>query len=61
MLSDGKCESNKLALSSCETGYQGLEAATQEKLFRRQLLCNLQHPQQQPISLGEDNQSAIKL
>ena len=47
--------------SSCEAEYQGVATAAQEVLFVRQLCCDLQHPQQQPISLGEDNQSVIKL
>ena len=35
-----------VALSSCEAEYQGLAAAAQEVLFLRQLICDLQHPQQ---------------
>ena len=41
--------------------YQGPAAAAQEILFFEHLLCGLQHQQQQPTSLGEDNQSAMKL
>ena len=50
-----------VAFSSCEADYQSLGAAGQEVLFLRQIICVLQHPQQQPTSLGEDNQSDIKL
>ena len=46
-----------VALSNCEAEYQGLAAAAQEVFFHRQKLCDLQ----QPTSLDEDNQSAIKL
>ena len=58
VLSHGKWE---VALSSCEGEYQGIAAAAQEVSFLRQLLLDLQHPQQQPTSVGEDYHSAIKL
>ena len=58
VLSHGKWE---VALSSCEAEYQGIAAAAQEVSFLRQLLLDLQHPQQQPTSVGEDYHSAIKL
>ena len=50
-----------VTLSSCEANYQSLAAAAQKVLLLPQLLCDLQNPQKQPASLGEDNQSAIKL
>ena len=50
-----------VALSSSEAEYQGLAAAAWKIIFLRQILCDLKHPQQQPTSLGEDNQSAIEL
>ena len=53
--------SHGVGLSSSEAEYQGLVPAAQEALFFRDFLCDLQQPQQQPTSLGEDNQSAIKL
>ena len=46
-----------VALSSCESEYQCLAAAAQEKLFFPQSICDLQHP----TSLGEDNQRTFKL
>ena len=48
-------------LSGSEAEYQGLAAATQEVLILQNLICDLEYPQQQPKSLGEDNQSTFKL
>ena len=61
VLSHGKWDSNKVALSSSETEYQRPAPAAQEVLFLRHLLCELQHPQQQSTSPGKGNHSAIKL
>ena len=52
---------NTVALSSCETEYQGMRAAVQEAIFLRQLLEDLFIPQMKPTKSAEDNQSCIKL
>ena len=41
--------------------YQDLTATVQEVEFLQQLFWDLQHPQQQPTSLRDDNQSTIRL
>lgn len=50
-----------VALSSCEAEYQGLAATTQEAVFLRSLLNEMGYPQSKPTTIGEDNQSCIKL
>ena len=52
---------NTVALSSCESEYQGMCAAVQEAIFLRQLLEDLFIPQMKPTQIAEDNQSCIKL
>ena len=50
-----------VSLSSCEAEYQGLAAAVQEAIFLRGLLRELGYEQFEPTTIGEDNQSCIKL
>ena len=50
-----------VSLSSCEAEYQGLAAAVQEAIFLRALLRELGYEQFEPTTIGEDNQSCIKL
>ena len=50
-----------VALSSREAEYQGLAAAAQEVFFLQHFFSDLQHPQLQPTSFGEGNESATKL
>ena len=48
-----------VSLSSCEAEYQGLEV--QADIFLRGLLRELGYEQFEPTTIGEDNQSCIKL
>ena len=48
-----------VALSTAEAEYIALSAATQEALWMRQLLKNLSVNVEKPITIYEDNQSAI--
>ena len=50
-----------VSLSSCEAVYQGLDAAVQEAIFSRGLFKKLGYEQCKPTTIGEDNQSCIKL
>ena len=50
-----------VAKSSTEAEYMALDEAVSEVLFLSQLLCDMRMPQQLPIVVYEDNQSAIKL
>ena len=50
-----------VAKSSAEAEYMGLDEAVSEALLLTQLLQDMHMPQQLPIVLYEDNQSAIKL
>ena len=50
-----------VALSSSEAKYQGMSAAVQEALYLKQFLENFGIQQKQPVAIGEDNQSCIKL
>ena len=50
-----------VSLSSCEAEYKGLAAAVQEAIFLRGLLRELRYEQFEPTTIGEDNQSCIKL
>ena len=50
-----------MSLSSCEVEYQGLAAAIQEAIFLRGLLKELGYEQCEPTTIGEDNQSCIKI
>ena len=50
-----------VSLSSCEAEYQGLAAAVQEAIFLRGLLREMGYEQFEPTTIGEDNQSCIKL
>ena len=49
-----------VTLSSCDAEHHGLVASAHELQFLRQLLCDLQHPQQQPPSFIEDIVNAIQ-
>ena len=50
-----------VSLSSCEAEYQGLAAAVQAAIFLRGFLSELGYEQFEPTTIGEDNQSCIKL
>ena len=50
-----------MALSTAEAEYIALSAATQEALWMRQLLTNLSVTVEKPITIYEDNQSAIAM
>ena len=50
-----------VALSSVESEYIALSAATQELVYLRQLLEDMGYPQSKPTTLYEDNQGAIHL
>ena len=50
-----------VALSTAEAEYIALSAATQETLWMRQLLTNLSVNVEKPITIYEDNQSAIAM
>ena len=50
-----------VALSTAEAEYIALSAATQEALWMRQLLTNLSVNIEKPITIYEDNQSAIAM
>ena len=50
-----------VALSTAEAEYIALSAATQEALWMRQLLTNLSVNVEKPITIYEDNQSAIAM
>ena len=48
-------------LSSCEAEYKGLAVTVQEAIFLRSLFRELGNEQFEPTTIGEDNQSFIKL
>ncbi|XP_075247005.1 uncharacterized protein LOC142340316 [Convolutriloba macropyga] len=50
-----------VSLSSCKAEYQGLAAEVQEAIFLRGLLKELGYEQCEPTTIGENNQSCIKL
>jgi hypothetical protein len=50
-----------VALSTAEAEYMAACSATQEALFQRQLLSDLDFPQKQPTTIYEDNTAAIAL
>ena len=50
-----------VALSSCETEYQGLAAAVHEAIFLRSLMCEMGYQQMHAPVTGEDTQSCIEL
>ena len=50
-----------VALSSSEAECQGMAAAVQEALYLKQFLEDFGIQQKNPIAIGEDNQSCIKL
>ena len=50
-----------VALSTVEAEYMALSAATQELLYLRQLLSDLEFPQERASILHEDNQGAMAL
>ena len=54
-------EATTVSLSSSEAEYQGLAAAVQEAIFLRGLFRELGYEQFEPKTIGEDNQSRIKL
>ena len=51
----------KVSLSSCEAEYKGLAIGVQEAIFLRGLLRKLVYEQFEPTTIGEANQSCIKL
>ena len=50
-----------VVFSSSEAEYQGLAGAMKEATFVRSLSCEMGYEQPQPIIIGEDNESCIKL
>ena len=50
-----------VALSSVESEYIALSAATQELVYLRQLLEDMGYPQSKPTTIYEDNQGTIQL
>ena len=50
-----------IAASSLEAEYQGMAAAVQEALYLKTLLEDFAIQQKQPIAIGEEKQSCIKL
>ena len=60
-LSWGVKKQATVALPSSEAEYQGMAAAVQEALYLKQLLEDFGIQQKRPITIGEDNQSCIRL
>ena len=50
-----------VALSSTEAEYQAMAAAVQEAIYLRSLMKDFGYPMKEPIYIGEDNQSCIKM
>ena len=50
-----------VALSTCEAEYIALTYSIQESLFLKQLLCDMLNLCDVKVTIGVDNQSAIKL
>ena len=50
-----------VALSSTEAEYQAMAAAVQEAIYLRALMKDFGYPMKEPIYIGEDNQSCIKM
>ncbi|CAB4015350.1 Hypothetical predicted protein [Paramuricea clavata] len=50
-----------VALSSTEAEYQAMAAAVQEAIYLRALMKDFGYPMKEPIDIGEDNQSCIKM
>ena len=50
-----------VALSSTEAKYQTMAAAVQEVIYLRAIMTDFGYPMKEPIYIGEDNQSCIKM